>query len=344
MTLFFRDIPPRGWNIPIGASENSIERNHLSSLIEREFTEEFVIISGPPGSEGREAFGMTDRRGEGVISEGLHRYEKFLTSQTRLRDAHDGIKLRYGSSRTRRELDTPFKVQVKDTSTQNKSCDNIIFSINPYELGIEVIRPYQVDLGNNEWLLDGEILPSPEAEWPYLVRRPILLLRTDWLSGVYHGVKPNKPKSLGELFSDEDGEAAGSLECKVLPNIPSDAFRLFGDFVFVRGKDGPNVDLRAARLKSVRERIDLLKDNSNVATPEHRKEWEALLDERNLLENWDKQYRLLFTRTMEERQISEIPEMTPLRSLCPVTWKTLELALHHGTLKSREHEKLIGLP
>jgi serine/threonine protein kinase len=334
VSLFFRDIPTRGWNIPIGASENSIERSHLTSLIEREFTEEFVIISGAPSAGGREAFGMTDLRGEGVAFEGHDRYQRFLMRQTELRSAHDGIELRYGSSRTRRELDTPFKVHVKDASMQHRSCDNIIFSINPHELGIEVIRPYLVELESNDWLLDGEILPSPEAEWPYLVRRPILLLRADWLLGIYRNAKPNKPNSLGELLSDEDGEAAGSLECKVLPEIPTDAFRLFGDFVVVKAKDGPNVDLRAARLRKVRDKIDLLKDNRNEPAPGHGKEKEALLDERKLLEKWDGQYRPLFERVMQERQISEDPELRPLRSLCPVTWKTLELMLQHVKFKS----------
>ncbi len=320
-SLFFRDIPPRGWNIPIGASEKSTEWSDLTSLIEREFTEEFVIISGPPGSGVHEAFRMKDLRGEGVTSE---QYRKFSAAHTRLRSKHDGIELTYGGSRTRWERKSPFNVYVKDTSGEIRSCDNVVFSINPYELGIEVIRPYEVELLDNDWLLDGEILPSPDAPFPYLVRRPVLLLRMDWLLDMYSNTTPN---GLGQLVSDEEGAATRSLECKVLPNIPAGKFRLFGDFVSVKGS--PDVDLRAARLRQVREKIALLKENKNEDAPAHRNEWQSLLDEQHLLESWDEQYRKLFECVMRERQISETPEMKPLRSLCPVTWKTLELVLQH---------------
>ncbi len=44
--LFFRDIKPRGWNVANGASENMAEFHDLSRLIEREATEEVVVLDG----------------------------------------------------------------------------------------------------------------------------------------------------------------------------------------------------------------------------------------------------------------------------------------------------------
>ncbi len=58
--------------------------------------------------------------------------------------------------------------------------DNLLFAVNPFELGIEAVAVINLDLKDEDYILDGEIL-EPEGKARELVRMPVALISHDYL-------------------------------------------------------------------------------------------------------------------------------------------------------------------
>jgi hypothetical protein len=302
--LFFRDIPPIGWNVANGASETTRELSNLQNLIDRELVEELMVLSHEPrpGGEDVEYLGLRPSRGR------LSFDSKYLDGCRAARLAHDDIRI--VDSDPRRwlavaELGSPLTVRVRNASGtaftrgREEQFANVYFSINGLERGIEVIRLYQFNVEPGTYFLDGELFPwrpAPAA----LVRRPIVLLRVGWLREVFE----RNGGSLGELVQ--------STDMKRLPPIPSDARRPFME----------DVSLRRRRRDALRQ---LLGGESAGL-----REGERRMRERELrqIEAWLRRYERKFAALAGREDVVDLE----LRQLCPVTWKTLELALRHGYL------------
>jgi len=302
--LFFRDIPPIGWNLANGASETAREFANLQNLIDREFVEELTVLSHEPspGDDEVEYIGFRPSRGE------LSFDPKYLDGCRAARLAHDDIRI--VDSDPRRwiavaELGSPLTVRVRDASGaafargREEVLANVYFSINGLERGIEVIRLYQFNMEPGTCFLDGELFPwrpAPAA----LVRRPIVLLRVGWLRDVFQ----RNGGSLGELVRGGDS--------KRLPPIPAAARRSFvGDIALRRRRRDALRELLGARSGRLRD-------------------GERRMRERELyqIEAWLARYAHKFASLVGGKDVVELE----LRQLCPATWKTLELALRHGYL------------
>ena len=298
--LFFRDIYPVGLNLACGASETKDEYKNLSRLIAREFSEELVLLSRrpEPGHPVRQHPFRGPGREQTTNPIWPHLNPAFARRHADLREAHDGISIDIldpkRDGRKMREIDTPFSVNVRYHTPNLREHDetstsDVLLSINPAELGIEVISACTFPLLEGEYLLDGEF----DLGRRILIRHPVVLLDMDFLRDLYE-VKG----SLGEPLNDER-----SGEGKRLGPVPPDHYELFGD----------DLELRERRLSKVEARLEKY----------HLPRWERanLETEAQRLREWLEAYAGQLQRAQEKDGDLE----PPWSDLCPVTWRTLEL-------------------
>jgi hypothetical protein len=301
--LFFRDIPMIGLNIAIGASETKDEYKDLHHLIGREFSEEVILITAPPvpGSEIFQKMFTTFTSDPSSRSPMAHFINpKFAETHARLRSLHDDVEIAITETDEREicNIRTPFGVRVSyhllnQTRAETREINNVVYSLNPGEFGIEVIWLCTFQLHTNEYILDGEYHLSRNV----LIRRPVVLLDMQFLQKVFS----TGNNSLGQLQFSRD-----TFECKLLPPVPKEHCYIFNQDILLRHR-------RKAKI------LALLKDEHQP-----RKTRDNLVWELDLIEKWLSLYEKSFLEANERGLVDE-----PLRRLNPVTWKTLELIFAH---------------
>jgi hypothetical protein len=151
VVLFFRDIEPIGWNVGNGASETLAEFDDLNELLTREFAEELMLVDRQPdytvNAAPRTPVHQYSFHPVGI--EHLNSDERFmehLGEHAKLRRV-DGIDFvlpedhRY--HRAVHAKETRFLVEVCWAGREGMTrSEDVLFSVNPAESGIEVIRPY----------------------------------------------------------------------------------------------------------------------------------------------------------------------------------------------------------
>ena len=298
--LFFRDMPPGGWNLANGASEREEELVDVGCMIRRESSEEVILLSTQPEPlEEVTQFVLDFSDSLGVSVSDLRRHAAFTEFYQRgvvhrqLRKQHDGVQIMLdeGCRRQLVEVTTPFIVEVVYQG-RIRDCGNVIFSINPVELGIEIIKLYRFELKDDEWIIDGETVLSRPSKSCWLARRPVMLIDIDYLYSLY--------RNRGEL--GQRAEWNISPEGRMLPPIPKESFKLMTKV------SGGDVDMRKARLRCT----------SNGR---------ATQDEQDYIRNWLIEFGSAFLQasggTLSDHR---------LRTLCPVTWRTLTTAFRHNCL------------
>ncbi len=218
---------------------------------------------------------------------------EFIETHCQLRWHHDKLAIDIlRDKRPVRPIPTPFSVQVHDGNLKRQPCRDVIFSVNAMECGIEAIKLLEFEMRRRETIMDGEILPNHE-----LVRRPVALISLGWLKQVFDN---NPDHSLGSMLTASD--MPDSSQCKLLPPIPAGEIKVFLDDIQLR-----------------RRRLDRL------GTRHTGKEAERLTQ-------WLERYAESFAVVGSQCAIPGEDRFAQLRVLCPVTWKTLELAFQHKLL------------
>lgn len=186
--LFFRDIPPYGWQIPLGASERYVEWVLPRSMSWREFLEELFVVRPISDDEyeyrqPKIPFNQLDLSGFESISSALDA-SSFATEHREMRLRCDGMRLKPGKKLPIRvqETDTRLKICLEGDSVMEYG--NILMAINPSELGIEVVVIVEYELNENDIVLDGEIC-EPHGKPKWLVRQPVALLSHKYLQKVF---------------------------------------------------------------------------------------------------------------------------------------------------------------
>lgn len=300
--LFFRDISPIGLNLAIGASETKSEYKDLHKLMGREFSEETVLLVSQPRPGGHipqqrftvEHFGIDTLQ---AISEYIN--HEFVEKHNLLRKLHDGMDieiLKNDDGRPITPIRTPFRIRLWYHSLdlrkiQDKYFKNVLFCVNPYEFGIEIVWLCKFQLQEGEYILDGEY----DLGRGYLVRQPVVLLDMDFLHQVY---KENH--SLGEKIVGKDS--------KLLPRIPKEHIVIFDQ----------DVELRKRRLENLNT---MLKSTSYNGFLKDNLEYE-----KRRIEQWMSDYLDFFANQNLETEVT----FEALRTLCPVTWKSLETIFLHN--------------
>jgi len=294
--LFFRDINPVGLNVPNGASESEEEFTEVRHFMAREFSEEIVILNGPPQT-GAMAF-QPPFQSQGKFFDINN--PPFANQHNELRRIADELFI--GPDQRGREvnlMDTPFEVNVRSNGRHGNK-RNVIFTINPAEFGIEVMQPCCFELQNSEYIIDGEYDISRQV----LVRRLPILLRLTRLQQIFESCEG----SLGEwiLPESEIGKhLSKSHDGKLLPEISPRDCKVFDADVSLR-------HLRAGRI------IQRTAKGENL-------DWELAH-----ISKWLERYEAAVLRIQSDGLRGKDSASRELRTLCPVTWKTLELGFSHG--------------
>jgi hypothetical protein len=325
--LFFRGITPVGWNLASGSSESAREWRNLFEVGVRELCEELVVLEGPPLRQGRpvpEVYRRRFRPGQAANAypDLVRRLtgHGFVREHNRLRETQDQITISDDpSSRALRldEIETNSTVKFID-SGQSYLTENVIFSVNPLEAGVESVFLFRFDLADNDYLLFGEVLEDLGA----LAREPVMLLRRSFVEKevAQHG-------SVGRLLPDQ--------ERKQLREIPPGDYHIFD----------ADIVLRERRLEALLDGLGIpfreVRDARHAATLRDEAITRRLGNERDpgrgrmLLEarfhaNWFAEYGAQFGSIDPDAPLgAHASDDTPLLRLCAVTWKTLELACQH---------------
>jgi hypothetical protein len=326
--LFFRGISPVGWNLASGSSESAREWANLFEVGVRELCEELVVLEGPPLQQGRPVPEVGRRRFRpGQALSGYPDLVRRLTGRDfvrehdRLREVQDQISISddpAGRALRLDEIATNSTVKVTD-SGHSRTTENVIFSVNPLEAGVESIFLFRFDLADDDYLLFGEVLEDLGA----LAREPVLLLRRSFVAEqvARHG-------SLGRLLADQ--------ERKQLRGVAPGDYHIFD----------ADITLREQRLTTLLDDLDIprpeVRNASHAATLRDGVIARRLRNERDpgrgrmLLEarfhaNWLAEYGADFASIHPDGPLeAHAPQDSPLLQLCAVTWKTLELVCQHG--------------
>lgn len=228
--LFFRDIPPVGWNLSLGSSERLIDHDgrvfspldHELSIpclfILREFTEETLVIDREPSRFQPRDFSFV--LPYDLTAEQRHVSRHLAENHRRLRQTHDHIEIEHSH-----DLRVP--VQMQTTPMELTVCapdgqastNNVLVCINCLELGIEVVRVLRYSLPEGAYFLDGETLENDAVHPPQrneLVRMPIALISQRYLKGLF-----SKDLTLdyqaGVQCSFDFGKSVPPSECVLFP-------------------------------------------------------------------------------------------------------------------------------
>lgn len=202
--FFFRDIDPCGWNIPLGASESIHELQNPKTLMWREFVEEFLILCDSPEFNADNVINcrIPERTDNIEIDITIEEAKHFMQKHIALRNnkKYDDLKLKVSEDDTVlfRPLKTDNELHIVSNSSPFSSYENILFAINPFELGIEVVTVVKADLDLNDYILDGEILEGKEPH--EIVRMPVALINHRYLDKHF--------KYYDELVYDGDSQCS----------------------------------------------------------------------------------------------------------------------------------------
>ncbi len=297
--LSFRDITPVGLNVANGASETKDEYKDPKVLIGREFCEEVVVLSGSPGKDAE----LSQR--EFATQDSFARFvnTKFAKEHANLRRTHDGFTISPVRNPTRpvKFMDTPFDVDITyhgpASEHTHEVLDNVVYTINPAEFGIEVVKLAKFNMDDEEYVIEGEVSPSRQV----LIRQIPILLRLSYLSEVF-----TRNGSLGTIQG-----AGNSVDGKMMDEVPQEHCVIF------------DADVSLREVRRVKIRHDLatssLDDDSRSKL-----QWEL-----DRIDRWLERWGEAVANAKRDGLRGDRESERELRTLCPVTWKTLELAFVH---------------
>jgi hypothetical protein len=188
--LFWRDLAPTAWTIPLGGAHDHSELTNLTKLLFREFSEEILLLDRHPSSENvfQKRFIHPDRSDNDYIS------TEFTNVQRGLRKAQDNLNISVPTVGGEAEIETVRSNM--EVSVNGELTRSVLVSVNPQELGVEVVKVVRFEMDDDDYILDGEF---SEHEPPFLIRRPAMLLNLDFLRNLYH-----RTGELGKRIVSED--------------------------------------------------------------------------------------------------------------------------------------------
>lgn len=189
--MFFRDIPPFGWNISLGSTERSFigkkpnyqkyecELNSPLNFIEREFLEETLVLSDfPIINERRKA--KYFKSISGFLNDNTLLQIQNFNEHNELRNKYDEFSIFFDKGDYIAPRFHPSNMEVKVKKGNNEwNTRDVFICFNLLELGIEVVKIIEYDLTDNDYMLDGEVLEKNNIK--ELVRMPIALISLDYL-------------------------------------------------------------------------------------------------------------------------------------------------------------------
>lgn len=188
--LFWRDLAPTAWTIPLGGAHDHSELTNLTKLLFREFSEEILLLDRHPSSENvfQKRFVHPDRSDNNYIS------TEFTNVQRGLRKTQDNLNISVPTVGGEAEIETVRSNM--EVSVNGEITRSVLVSVNPNELGVEVVKVVRFEMDDDDYVLDGEF---SEHDPPFLIRRPAMLLSLDFLRNLYH-----RTGELGKRVESDD--------------------------------------------------------------------------------------------------------------------------------------------
>ena len=190
--LLFRDIPPVGWNLPLGASSRGDDFDDPRTWGRRELLEELIVLQGAP-SHGQPIALRPLLLPDTPTHEGQRAAVDAALQTLALRARYDRLPVVAGSAPiVCRGLPTPSDLTVRsDAGTRRHR--NLITAPVPLELGIDVVELMRFELGDDDNILDGEVLERDDGSLE-LVRMPVAMFRASALRSLFGpGAAPLSP-------------------------------------------------------------------------------------------------------------------------------------------------------
>ena len=222
--LFFRGIQPEGWNVANGASETEDEYINLHSLMVREFSEELMLLKRKPLINESSVIDQILFKFPCPIMEELPdevrnniRSESFMEKHRNLREVHDKFEIKPIQGPRLGLIKTPFVINIYDRNLEKndpQKVEDVIFSINLFEFGIESTSLYWFEMGADDYPIFGEIWEVADC----LLREPVLLLSCDYIQKVFE----DNGGTLGKRIKEDPYS-----DCKCLERIPSNEYQIF---------------------------------------------------------------------------------------------------------------------
>ncbi|NJE75329.1 hypothetical protein [Thermococcus sp. ES12] len=229
--LIFRTIPPIGWNLPLGASETKSEYKNLRELMLREFHEEVLIVNRKallqyirdPQQRKIEFKNFTVRGCSTYLPpQTLDELYEHLKRHVSLREKIDEMVLSTDEEQivVLHPVETPFEVEItydtEEYRQQKSIVSDVIFTINPFEQGIDILGVYEIELDENVYPLTGELTKVIERKThnvtgEIFIREPILLLSIDKVREMF-----KNENLFNEYLKDLDNYKDGSI---VIPEL-----------------------------------------------------------------------------------------------------------------------------
>ncbi|MBD3345437.1 MAG: hypothetical protein GF401_10285 [Chitinivibrionales bacterium] len=199
--LFFRDIKPYGWNVALGSSERHFDKqnrlvNNLNHelmsperFICREFLEETLVIQERAKPGENTAYKMI--MPYGIIQEDEQNRRDFKAGHVELREQYDSMRIHtFPDIRIKAQsINSGMVIKILPSSDTEDAVEQseVLVCFNLLETGIEVVKLLKYTIGDDDEILDGEILDryNGRERIRELTRMPVGLLSCEFLNQMF---------------------------------------------------------------------------------------------------------------------------------------------------------------
>ncbi|GEM_PF-3794749 len=297
--LFYRNFSPMCWNLPLGASETFSEQEKVDIMSTRESMEEILLVDNEPDRGStltlKPIFPRTSLEFRYINEYIWPKVYSYLKEYAKLRHQQDGFSIKIpedlgGISTPAGEISTPYDVKIKYRSKKESMIQNVLFIINPEELGIEIIRPFIFLMNDEDYILWGEIWKGASA----IPRTPVLLLSVDYVQNII-----KKGGKFGDKLKGNYKRCSG---CRSIIKIPKEKYVLFyKDILFAK------------------ERLENLK---RLPNPSYKEKLE--IKSLRWHSSYSKQIDSLINSARKGGDLT-LREHSIFMNFCPTTWRSFEI-------------------
>ena len=322
IAFVYRDIYPKGWNLPLGASECELEKGRPGITAIRETFEELIVLKEKikeyveyegmefpvrkelyhpllNSIEGEVNFQATKRRfyekQEEIISHTCQiKFNNEATGYNSLECSDNRTTIRIKVNDENRKVILP-----KNVST------NCLITVDNYEQGIECVKPIRFSMDDDNELRMGEV-DLLENKW---INNPVILVKYSVLEEYFNN-DPEFNESLKseELYSEKDKVFGEGLSLKSILSKPEN-YHLFG----VNMKDREQYQQFLDK--------ELRKCNKVI----YRKKYQNLQAQKEYLSQFVDRNQDFFAEDdgTDTTTIADLgAKANPAYYLCPAAWKT----------------------
>ena len=327
IAFVYRDIYPKGWNLPLGASECELEKGRPGITAIREMLEELVVFAEP-----FREYHKSDRTHFPERKELYHPLLNSIEGETNYQASRRSF---YGKQReiiahtcpiefgektsghhamTCYDSRTTMQIKVKDDNRKiflpENVSTNCMVTVDNFEQGIECIKPVRFQIGDGDDLRMGEV-DFLDDKW---INNPVILIRYEALEEYF---KSNEFKELikdDSVYAKNDYAHGEGINLKSILSNPEN-YHLFGVQIQDREEYQAELDSKMNKI------------NKNPLTRKFRwKEMKHLRVQKDYLKSFVDSNKAFFTMDEQSKEpLIQDPgngKSVPPYYMCPAAWKS----------------------